>query len=141
MRSDYSFIAALVLAGPLTVCAQPAPGGSAPDEGAARFRNDCAACHGAEGRGDGPMTPVLSRPPPDLTGLAIRNGGDFPADYVARVIDGRGFELLAHGSLDMPVWGNLYRRSQAAYAEARVKRRIDALVEYLRRIQRPLQRP
>lgn len=117
--------------------AQPASPVAGPDEGAARYRSDCAACHGAEGRGDGPMKPVLNQSPPDLTGLAARNGGDFPADYVARVIDGRGFEMLAHGSLDMPVWGELYRRSQAAYAEARVKRRIDALVEYLRRIQQP----
>lgn len=32
----------------------------------------CAACHGKEGRGDGPLASSLSRKPPDLTTLVSR---------------------------------------------------------------------
>lgn len=45
--------------------------------GAALFDENCAACHGAQGRGyDGPTRDWT--PPPDLTLLAQRNGGEFP---------------------------------------------------------------
>jgi mono/diheme cytochrome c family protein len=129
MRHVLRRAAALVLAGPLTACAQPAPADGAPDEGAARLRNDCAACHGAQRGRDGQKKPVLSRLTPDLTGLAARNSGEFPTDSVARVSDGRGFEMLAHGSLDVPVWGALERRSQVANAQARVECRVEAPAE------------
>lgn len=35
--------------------------------GAALFQNQCAACHGASGHGDGPMAAGLEPPPTDLT--------------------------------------------------------------------------
>jgi len=105
--------------------------------GAVRYRNDCAACHGLSGNGAGPVAGALTTPPGDLTGLARRNDGEFPADYVRTVIDGRSFDALAHGNLEMPVWGDEYRRSLSALGEARIKQRIDELIEYLRTIQRP----
>lgn len=105
--------------------------------GAVRFRNDCAACHGSAGDGQGPVAGALSTPPSDLTGLARRNAGEFPTEYVRTVIDGRSFEALAHGNLEMPVWGNEYRRSLSGLGEAKVQRRIKELVDYLRTIQRP----
>ena len=40
-------------------------------DGAQLFRNHCATCHGATGRGDGPMSEVLRKPPADLTKFAI----------------------------------------------------------------------
>lgn len=45
--------------------------------GAALYADNCAACHGAQGRGyDGPARDWT--PPPDLTALSQRNGGVFP---------------------------------------------------------------
>jgi mono/diheme cytochrome c family protein len=104
-------------------------------QGQQRFMDDCAACHGATGKGDGPTAGALRTRPADLTALASRNGGDFPAQYVATVIDGRSFQSLAHGDVEMPVWGSAYRRSLAAYSERKVAQNIAALTAYLRTIQ------
>src|SRR5579863_7414040 len=42
------------------------------------FNTYCAACHGKEGRGDGPAAPALKKAPADLTTIAARNNGKFP---------------------------------------------------------------
>jgi hypothetical protein len=42
--------------------------------------------------------------PTDLTTLKQRNGGEFPAFRVRKMLDGSGV-LTAHGSKRMPVWG------------------------------------
>jgi mono/diheme cytochrome c family protein len=70
----------------------------------------CAACHGREGHGDGPVAPGLNRKPADLTALASKNGGTFPYDKVARTIDGRE-TTRAHGTPDMPVWGEIFAKT------------------------------
>lgn len=46
----------------------------------------CAACHGAEGRGDGPLAQRLDRRPADLTQLP--GGGAFPRAHVMGYVDG-----------------------------------------------------
>lgn len=97
----------------------------------------CTSCHGVGGKGNGPMAPLLKIDVPDLTRIAHRHGGEFPADYVRRTIDGR-FEKPAHGLPYMPVWGwKLYDSEAAHDAEerARVDSLIDRLVVYLRSIQ------
>jgi len=102
--------------------------------GSVSFRTYCATCHGADARGDGPMTDNLRVRPPDLTLIARRNEGRFPADNVRRIIDGRS-PLKGHGGPEMPVWGDAFRSSSDAYSEARVAEKINALVEYLKSIQ------
>ncbi|MFP1632317.1 c-type cytochrome [Zhengella sp. ZM62] len=67
----------------------------------------CASCHGAEGKGDGPMAQYMKIAPSDLTQISKNNGGDFPFIRVMEVIDGRG-EVAGHGSRDMPVWGDRF---------------------------------
>lgn len=67
----------------------------------------CAACHGPDARGLGPMADILSVPPADLTTLSARNGGTFPVSRVAAQIDGRD-PLLAHGG-DMPIFGDFFQ--------------------------------
>ena len=76
-------------------------------EGRELFATYCAACHGVEARGDGPMVPVLTMLPPDLTGLSQRNGGVFPVTKAVFQIDGRD-PLLAHGA-DMPLFGEFFQ--------------------------------
>src|SRR5688500_15430704 len=63
-----------------------------------------ASCHGPGGQRDGPVAPLLKIRVPDLTRLAYRDGGEFPAEDIRRTVDGR-YERPAHGPRDMPVWG------------------------------------
>jgi mono/diheme cytochrome c family protein len=102
--------------------------------GSVSYRTHCATCHGADGKGEGPMTDNLRVHPPDLTLLAKRNEGRFPADAVRRIIDGRS-PMKGHGGPEMPVWGDAFRSSSDAYSEAKVAEKIAALVEYLKSIQ------
>jgi hypothetical protein len=97
----------------------------------------CSSCHGVSGHGDGPVASLIKIDIPDLTRIAHRDGGDFPADDVRRTIDGR-WDRRAHGARDMPVWGwQLYDSSAAddAQERARVDSMIGRLVDYLRSIQ------
>ena len=53
------------------VCSVQAQSGR--DPGRWDYQNSCASCHGAMGRGDGPMVRYLVTPPSDLSRLAQRN--------------------------------------------------------------------
>lgn len=100
------------------------------------FKSYCVACHGTDARGTGPLATSLTKKPADLTALAGTNGGTFPSDMIGRIIDGRN-PVKGHGGGDMPVWGEALLRTQAgAGSEDAVKERIDALVDYLRTVQR-----
>jgi hypothetical protein len=76
-------------------------------------------------------------PVPDLTGLASRNGGEFPSQYVRDMIDGRS-PVVAHGTRQMPVWGYEFWVEEGADidAEATARELIERLVAYLASIQR-----
>lgn len=110
--------------------------------GKQEFTQSCAACHGENGKGGGPVAEVLVVKPPDLTTISKRHGGEFPAPWVYRIIDGRT-EVDAHGRRDMPVWGNRYRVEALQSlplpldvgADALVHGRILSLVFYLDYIQ------
>jgi hypothetical protein len=98
-------------------------------------------CHGTAGNGAGYYEGLLKQKPTDLTLLAKRNGGIFPYQSVYEVIDGRR-QVAAHGSRDMPVWGDDYYAKGATYEttgvfnpETYVRARILSLVDYLYRIQ------
>lgn len=79
------------------------------DAGGALFRQNCAPCHGAGAKGDGPMVEILSVDPPDLTALSVE--GSFPMADVVRRIDGRDM-LLAHGG-PMPIFGYILEERSA----------------------------
>ena len=105
--------------------------------GSASFRTYCAVCHGAAAKGDGPLADALRVRPPDLTLIAKRNDGRYPADTVRRIIDGRN-PVKGHGGPEMPVWGDAFRSPSDAYSEAKVQEKIVGLVEYLKSIQAPV---
>ena len=116
-----------------------APRGAAAQEGRAAFMDHCATCHGVDGTGDGPMVPVLSVAPPDLTVLSAANGGVFPTGRVLRLVDGRD-EVLSHGG-PMPVFGLLLEGpSEAVLApdgsEVITTERLADVVRWLEGIQR-----
>jgi len=75
--------------------------------GEALYFRYCAACHGQSLKGDGPVASGLVKKPIDLTMLATKNGGTFPFDKVAAMIDGRETPRM-HGTPDMPVWGEIF---------------------------------
>jgi mono/diheme cytochrome c family protein len=104
--------------------------------GAQAYQQYCTACHGLGGRGDGPAVPALKTPPPDLTQIAFRRGGDFPTGEIAKFIDGR-FDVAAHGSREMPVWGAHFGQDipEAEVSESVARGTIATLVEYLKSIQ------
>lgn len=110
------------------------------DFGKREFEANCASCHGVDGKGKGPIVELLRRSPPDLTQLAKNNQGVFPMNRLYEVIEGGN--VAGHGGRDMPVWGRDYRikdaerMMEAPYdAEAMVRTRILALLEYINRLQ------
>lgn len=115
-----------------------------PDPGKQEFIENCASCHGIDGKGNGPLGELLRKSPPDLTQLAKKNQGVLPINRLYTVIDGAG--IPSHGSRDMPVWGREYqietaqelREARGHYDSAAVVRaRVLVLLEYISRIQSP----
>lgn len=106
------------------------------ESGSQLFKVYCASCHGTEAHGNGPVADIISVNVPDLTRITVRNGGTFPAEMVYRIIDGQ-WEIPAHGSRHMPVWGYEFFGTSGddRNAHSRASQRIDTLVEYLRNIQ------
>lgn len=108
------------------------------------YQNSCAACHGASGKGDGPMMEFLQGgTPSNLTILQKNNGGVFPVTTIYEVIEGSE-AAGSHGTQEMPIWGNRFRmRVDPAddptftpeVTEAYVRTRILSLIEYLSTIQ------
>ena len=138
-------LGAFAVAVTLGACASRAserPAAASPDPvlaelGEPVYLRHCAACHGADGRGDGPSAGALRVAPADLTRIAARRGGTFPDGEVARYIDGR-FAVPAHGTREMPIWGERLGDEipDAEVSEEVVRGQISALLEYLKSIQR-----
>lgn len=110
------------------------------DIGRSHYHTHCATCHGLEGRGDGPMSGVMTIKPVDLTELTAANGGTFPLERVVKRIDGRD-PLVSHGS-PMPVYGDYFEGTFDVPMKAPTGQPILTsqpvvdLVAYLREIQR-----
>ncbi len=107
-------------------------GMTSPASGSEMFNSYCAPCHGKDATGNGPAATALKDPPANLTQLAKKNGGKFPADHVASVL--RSGVAGAHGSTDMPVWGPLFSRVSSK-DDAIVQMRIANLIHYLESLQ------
>jgi mono/diheme cytochrome c family protein len=94
------------------------------DIGRTEYDSTCASCHGRSGNGDGPVGEALRTRPSDLTSdltlLAKRNGGVFPAEVLYQIIDGRR-TLRAHGNYEMPVWGGRLSRERILAISACLK--------------------
>lgn len=97
------------------------------------YKEFCAVCHGVDGRGTGPAASALKSQPTDLTTIARRSNNKYPDLKIQQIIKGDP-NIPAHGSSDMPTWGNIFKSISAngAFGEMRV----NALVDYLKTIQR-----
>lgn len=113
-----------------TIQSAPSPSAAA---GPAMFKQYCAVCHGAGGKGDGPASAALKKRPADLTQLARKNNGKYPELEVINYITGRD-TVAAHGSRDMPVWGQLFR-SLEPHDNGIPDLRVKNLADYVKSVQ------
>jgi mono/diheme cytochrome c family protein len=122
------------------------------DKGKMEYLLACAACHGEDGKGAGPMIDKLKATPANLTILAKRNNGVFSPNVVYEMIDGRK-GTGSHRSWEMPIWGCRHGQPPDASGktyeqtplesfldlpcdpEPVIQSRIRTIVEYLARIQ------
>ncbi len=138
-----SWIWSLTVLGPIGLAA--AQGSALEQLGEHDYMSLCASCHGVAGRGDGPVAATLTVAPTDLTRLSQKNNGLFPFARTYEIIDGRG-AVAAHGTRDMPVWGDVFGSTRASalvatppYSrelyESIARARILALIEYISTLQ------
>ena len=97
------------------------------------YREFCAVCHGTDGKGNGPAAVALKVRPSDLTQISRQNGTKYPSLHMQRIISGED-AVAAHGTHDMPTWGDTFKSISAngAFAEMRV----NALVDYIQKLQK-----
>ena len=117
---------------PKQITHAPAPATS-PASGREMFMNYCATCHGKDGKGGGPAAEALKVAPADLTTLAKKNNGKYPAMRVTTVLNGQA-DLAAHGNKEMPVWGPVFFRMSQGH-QGEVVQRIANLNHYLESLQ------
>lgn len=104
------------------------------NDGKIDFEENCAACHGQSGMGEGKMAEMLTSKPPDLTRIAQRNGGTFPFWKVYDIIGGET-PVRAHMLSPMPVWGSRFRAEEQTHWYAPAHVRILEITHYLESIQ------
>ena len=106
---------------------------TSPASGKEMYTQYCAPCHGIDGKGGGPAASAMKAPPTDLTQLAKKHDGKYPANSVASALK-FGSGPGAHGSAEMPVWGPLFQ-SLDKYHDTAVQQRISNLVSYIETLQ------
>jgi mono/diheme cytochrome c family protein len=103
------------------------------NSGKEMFNSYCAVCHGTDAKGSGPAASAMKTVPTDLTGLAKKNDGKYPASHVAAVIRGQA-STPSHGSQDMPIWGPLFSSIDQG-RQGQVQQRVANLVAYVEGLQ------
>lgn len=102
-------------------------------KGVALFKAYCAACHGTDAKGTGPMSEWLKVKTQDLTRISIRAGGKFPLARVQRIISGEDNINSGHGTRKMPVWGPIF--SQVSGDQDWGRMRVYNVAEFIQGLQ------
>jgi mono/diheme cytochrome c family protein len=87
LQAKVEFMTRLLASAALGLAFAAHSAGAADDTGARIFLNHCAACHGEQGEGGGPVAATMNVAIPNLRTLAARSDGTFPADAVTAYID------------------------------------------------------
>ena len=98
----------------------------------------CAACHGQDGRGGGPIASALKTPPSDLTQLSSANEGVFPTERMIGLI--HGTEALPEHGGTMPVFGYFFKGPKqevpiSGQPSVTTSTHVAALITWLERLQ------
>jgi mono/diheme cytochrome c family protein len=106
--------------------------------GAEDFATFCSACHGAGGKGDGPAAEGFDVVPADLTSIASRRDGVYPATEVMAKI--YGYTGGRDGDRVMPKFGALLQSETVLYdggdgIPTPTPLRLVQLSEYVRALQ------
>jgi mono/diheme cytochrome c family protein len=105
------------------------------NNGKQMYKSYCASCHGEYGKGNGPVAPALKQQPTDLSSLSKNNGGKFPSEHVAAVLE-FGADTLAHGNSSMPVWGPVLSKLDSSSTQRdMMELRISNLSRYIESLQ------
>lgn len=108
-----------------------------PSSGKDMYVAYCASCHGEDGMGTGPAATALKVPPTDLTMLAHKNKGTYPATEVYQIIVSSGSAMIpAHGSSQMPVWGPLFASMSSGPRDNAIAIRAGNINDYIKGMQR-----
>ena len=138
-KSWINVVVGVGLVGSMSLSVNSASAETMKDRAKADYINNCAACHGQDGTGNGPMASELKAKPTDLTVITQNNGADFPYLKIRKVIDGSMAtgSLRAHGTKEMPVWGDVFRREGGSYSKwTDAQARMMNIVDYLASIQK-----
>jgi mono/diheme cytochrome c family protein len=127
-----AIIVATALAGVRAAHAADEP----PEPRRALYLRYCASCHGPFGGGDGVVAPYLNPRPTDLTQIMKKNNNTFPFQATMKVLDGTN-NVRAHGSPEMPVWGEVWREQDGVSPDQRAaaQGKLVLITDYLFTIQ------
>jgi hypothetical protein len=121
---------ALLMAAPHTLRASQAEGRSA-------YLRYCAACHGEDATGHGPLRGAFRTPPTDLT-MLTKQQQTFPREKLFTVME-QSRPVAAHGSPATPVWGESFWRvaGESDFDRSPQSRTMKEIVDFLEELQAP----
>ena len=104
------------------------------------YLQNCVSCHGVDGKGDGPVAARLSTQPPDLTRIAARRNGVWPALEIMEILSGYSRNILPRE--DMPIIVDLLDNEMSEFDRGNgepilMPTKLIAIANYLEALQDP----
>ncbi|WP_170482849.1 c-type cytochrome [Ruegeria arenilitoris] len=104
------------------------------------YSQNCVSCHGVDGKGEGPVAARLSTPPPDLTRIAARRDGVWPALEIMEILSGYSRNILPRE--DMPIIVDLLDNEMSEFDTGNgepilMPTKLIAIASYLESLQDP----
>ncbi len=110
------------------------------NDGKTLYMQNCVSCHGVDARGDGPAAARLSTLPPDLTKIAARRDGEWPALEIMEILSGYSRNILPRE--EMPVIVDLLDNDMSEFDTGNgdpilMPTKLIAIADYLESLQDP----
>ena len=110
------------------------------NDGKTLYMQNCVSCHGVDARGDGPAAARLSTLPPDLTKIAARRDGEWPALEIMEILSGYSRNILPRE--EMPVIVDLLDNDMSEFDTGNgdpilMPTKLIAIADYLESLQNP----